>query len=59
MYDRNVKPKIFTDITMPAKLSVAQILAIMQDNAKFNLDLKPSIFGIESRLSFFQKFIKW
>ena len=27
MYDRNFKAKIFTDITMPAKLFVAQILA--------------------------------
>ena len=27
MYGRNFKPKIFTDITMPAKLFVAQILA--------------------------------
>jgi len=27
MYGRNFKPKTFTDITMPAKLLVAQILA--------------------------------
>jgi len=27
MYGRNFKPKIFTDITMPAKLFVTQILA--------------------------------
>ena len=27
MYGRNFKAKIFTDITMPAKLFVAQILA--------------------------------
>jgi len=27
MYDRNFKPKVFTDITMPVKLFVAQILA--------------------------------
>jgi len=27
MHGRNLKPNLFTDITMPAKLSVAQIVA--------------------------------
>jgi len=35
MYDQNFKPKFFTDITMPTKLFVGQILARYFESIKF------------------------
>jgi len=55
MYDRKFKPKIFTDITMPAKLFVDQILASYSQNQDQLFNVKIEVMIWVTNLQFCEK----